>query len=190
MLLMEPQPERMAEVGDGTSAASFWHSQITLAGKVEEECREKAVKIVDRYEDQKRHGGTRLNIFHANTEALKPALYSATPRPDVRRRNIHEVPRTGCWPAATVLERALAYCVDESSFTAAMESARDDALIVGRGVVREVYDRDVIRRRTSRLSIRRRTASRHSARPMWIDILKLAMFWPRGDGIKDRKVCP
>lgn len=145
---MDGTPEDLEEVGEGAKAAAFWEDQIRLAGKVEERWHKEAVAIVRRYEDQERESGTRLNVFHANVETLKPALFSRTPQPSVRRRNIHEEPdvRKRGLKAALVLEKALTYAIDDYSFTDAMESVRDDALIVGRGVAREAYEFERVRR--------------------------------------------
>ena len=76
--------------GGGPDEASFWLAQIREAAKVEEDWRKAAEKLVERYRDDKRETGTCLNIFWSNVQLLKPAVFSATPAPDVRRRNISE----------------------------------------------------------------------------------------------------
>ena len=65
--------------------AQKWADEIEAAGKREKEWRTEAQKVVDLYRgtDAKRNS---FNILWANTEVLRPSLYSNPPKPDVRRR--------------------------------------------------------------------------------------------------------
>jgi hypothetical protein len=134
---------------DKPDDAKIWHARLALAAKEEEDWRDIAQKIVDRYRDEERdESSTKLNIFAANVNLLQPNVYSASPVADVRRRNVLEDSAlAGIGGAvAVVLEKALSYCIDDAPFDTAMEAVRDDMLIVGRGVAREVYEVDIVRR--------------------------------------------
>jgi len=132
-------------------AAAFWHAQIKLAGREEDAWRIRAGKLVGRYRDEREElvkSDSRLNIFAANVELLKPLVFSQTPAPAVRRRNLiespllHQIGRD----VAQVLQRSLAFQIDDRPFDKPMEAVRDDVLIVGRGVAREVYEFETERR--------------------------------------------
>lgn len=147
---MEGHPKTLDEATDGgPDEAAFWLTQIRDAAKVEEDWRKRAELLVERYRDEKRGSGTVLNIFWSNIQLLKPSVFSATPAPDVRRRNIAEDPATRVVGrgVAEMLERGLSYAVDAWDFDPPMKSVRDDSLIVGRGVSREVYDVELLKRR-------------------------------------------
>jgi hypothetical protein len=132
---MQERAETLTEAtATGSDEVRFWAAQLNLASKVEEKWRQKAQALQKRYRNGEDCGDARLNIFWSNVQVLKPALYSQTPRPDVRRRTIHELPavRQVGLQAAKVIERQAAYAMDDGYFGPAMEKARDDALIVGR----------------------------------------------------------
>ncbi|HUU25592.1 MAG TPA: hypothetical protein VMW68_08540 [Methyloceanibacter sp.] len=147
--------DRASEISESPPArggeAEFWLRQISDAGRIEREWRKKATELEQRYKNEapdNRKRRKRLNIFWSNIQTLKPAVFSATPKPDVRRRNIHDEPTAAELgkQAAIALERCLEFAVGEPGFTRSMEAARDDTLIVGRGVAREVYESDTVRR--------------------------------------------
>lgn len=71
--------------------ARYWHMELALADKEEKDWRDQGMKVVLKYRDQRggtksNRGSHRFNILWSNTELLKPALYSKTPEPIVRRR--------------------------------------------------------------------------------------------------------
>ena len=125
----------------GTDTARFWLKEIEIASKVERDWRRRVEEIVRLYRDDRKTEettgltitGKRFNILWANTETLRPALYAKTAKPDVRRRFRDENPVSR--QAAMVLERALSYCVDTYDIDRVMESAVQDMLLTGRGVV-------------------------------------------------------
>ncbi|MGE0853283.1 MAG: hypothetical protein AB7O44_27350 [Hyphomicrobiaceae bacterium] len=136
-----------ATSGDG-QPAKFWAEQIRMAGETEKDWRDDAKRIQHRYRnegpDGKRSRGTKFPIFWSNVQVLKPNVYSATPRPDVRRRDRGSNPVGN--EAAAVIEAGLKYEIDNATFNAALEAVRDDMLVPGRGVAREVYAFDQVRR--------------------------------------------
>ena len=108
-----------------------WARELDAAGRREKEWRKEAEKVVDLYRgtDAKRNS---FNILWANTEVLRPSLYSNPPKPDVRRR-FRDVDPVGK-AVAEILERGLYVVVDHYCVDTAFKADVLDALIVGRGV--------------------------------------------------------
>ena len=131
--------ERPADAGAGEAGrVRRWKRELELAHREERAWRERAAKVVERYRDDERMAGTRFNILWSNIETLKPAIYSQTPSPDVRRRYLDADPAGR--QAAEVIERALSYAIDDYDFDGTMEAVRDDMLLTGRGAARVVYE--------------------------------------------------
>lgn len=141
---MNEMIETPSDARERDTSVRFWQQQLALADKDEKPWRQRARKVLDRYRDEKRSGDKqRLNILWANTEILKPAIYSQTPVPDVRRRFMDSDPVAR--EAAEIVERALAFAIDDYDFDGAMEAARDDVILVGRGCARVRLKGDVVR---------------------------------------------
>lgn len=86
----------------------------------------------------------KVSLIHANIDVLKPLIFSETPQPVVRRRfrgdgKIDE----GDLMAAEAGQRLAQYMLETEPFDDAMEVARDDWLIAGRGECRVFYKADV-----------------------------------------------
>ena len=126
-----------------------WRGELDRAARAERDWMRRAAKVVERYRAERRPAGRRqVNILWANTEILKPVVYSQTPAPDVRRRYLDDDPVGR--EASLVLERALSYLLDDDGFDTAMEAVRDDMLLPGRGVARIVYEPVIARRMLER----------------------------------------
>jgi len=112
---------------------------IDRCRKAEDAWRNRARKVIDIYRDETRtqDDTVRFNILWANTETMKPALYSATPEPVVRRRYQDE--DVLAKEISKVIERALEYFEDCEEFDIAAKKVRDDVLLPGRGVVKVHY---------------------------------------------------
>ena len=135
--------------GGPDETVRYWRGELERAERAERDWRRRAEKTVERYRAEKRADGQRrFNILWANTEILKPAVYSRTPAPDVRRRWLDDDPAGR--EAASALERALSFLIDDGGFDAAMEAVRDDMLLPGRGVARIVYEPVIARRPLAR----------------------------------------
>jgi hypothetical protein len=119
--------------------AGYWIKQLEKASKEEQKWRKKAQKVIDRYRDERDEleVHARFNILWANTETLRPALISDTPRPEVRRRyqNPNDVARV----AAKITERALEFTLDNQDFTSFGKDVVNDYLLTGRGVSKVRY---------------------------------------------------
>lgn len=118
--------------------AKYWQAQLDREEKSFKGWRSKAKDLVKRYRDDERSGGTKLNIFWANTETLKPVAYGRLPEPAVRRRYLDQDP-VGL-AAADLVQRGLAWTIDDNEAHREFERQRDDMLIPGRGVARIKYD--------------------------------------------------
>ena len=137
---------------DAVARARHWRGELARAARLQREWTTRAEKVVERYRAERRSSGRRrFNILWANTETLKPAIYSRTPVPDIRRRHLDPDPVAR--EAAMVLERALSFAIDDHDFDGAMEAARDDMLLPGRGVARIVYEPVLARRALERRTV-------------------------------------
>lgn len=132
--------ETAADLGNDDAALwAFWFSQDRIAGKEEDRWTKRARKVVQRYRDERPGTETmhRFNVLWANVQTLKPVLYARTPKPDVQRRFLDQ-DDTGRL-AAILLERSLAYALENCDFDASMQSVVEDRLLPGRGVHRVMY---------------------------------------------------
>lgn len=121
-------------------SASKWIEAIDKAQKGKRKrWIDRGRKIVERYRDERSEteGVSRFNILWSNIQTLKPALFSRAPNPNVARRfkDQDELGRE----AATILERALSYSIDEYDFEEEIASAVEDRLLPGKGQVRIRY---------------------------------------------------
>ena len=117
-----------------------WKQEKQLALKAVDKWHKRGREVVERYRDEEKRTDSQFNILWSNTETMKPALYGQTPIPDVRRRitdprNPDPVARD----AAVVLERGLAYSVNEYDFDGVMQQVVEDYLLPGRGNARVRY---------------------------------------------------
>ncbi len=117
-----------------------WTHELQLAFKREEKWRNQASKIEKRYRNDSKELPAKsktFNILWANTETLRPALYSNTAKPDVRRR--YGAGDAAARGGAMIQERAIEAMLDNSEFDVAMEKTVQDMLLTGRGVARVHY---------------------------------------------------
>ena len=115
--------------------AKRWKNELKQAKREDETWCKRGKKIVKRYRDERTQSFTskRYNILWSNIQTMLPALYGRTPRAQVERRwkDKDPVART----AATILERALQYEIDnKSDFDHSIKLAVMDRLLPGRGV--------------------------------------------------------
>jgi hypothetical protein len=126
-----------AQQTEDQKLAAYWKSQIEQCDRETNKWHKRGEKISRHYRDERDENSVgiarRLNLFWANTETLKPVIYSKTPIPICERRFLDK-DTTGRM-ASTILERALRYEVSTSGFDAAVRKARNDYLLVGRGQV-------------------------------------------------------
>ena len=123
-----------------------WLDEITTAKKREKTYRTDGRRIVDIYSGYS-PDVIPFNILFSNTETLLPALYSAIPRPIVRRRFKDEDPLGKA--ASEAGQRVLEFLLDTNidgyeTFDAAVRVATLDALLPGRGITAVKYDAEIL----------------------------------------------
>lgn len=118
--------------------AKFYQRQLDLAKKEERKWRDRVKKIIKTYRDEENESGpSKFNILWSNTQTQLPALYSARPKPDVRRR--WRGPNPVAREVSTAIERALEFSMDTYDFDRLGEKLVLDALLAGRMVARVRY---------------------------------------------------
>ena len=127
----------------GIDPATFWLREIQAYETRQRRARFNlwARHAVDRYtlttngaadDVEQTDKDAKYNIFWSNVENLKPGMYAQTPKPVVTMRHDDDNPVAST--GAEVIERCLAYQMSEHGFGSAIRAARDDYLLVGRGV--------------------------------------------------------
>ena len=125
---------------DDEALYEFWAGEERIAAKEEHVWHRDATRIIKRYRDERPNTGARvhrMNILWSNVQTLGPALYARTPKPDVQRRWLDQ-DDTGRL-ASLLLERSIAYSLDNCGFDQVMEGIVQDRLLPGRGVPRVMY---------------------------------------------------
>ena len=119
-----------------------WLSRIEASLQREDKYRKKAKKLLELYEADKVSENS-FNILYANTETMRPAVLSATPRPRVRQRWVDQDPIANT--AAQATERLLTFLSDtgnasQSPFAGLLKEAVRQALVPGRGLAIFQYE--------------------------------------------------
>lgn len=130
---MKPEP---------TKVVAHWLAELTAAKKREERYRKDGKEVIDLY-GAETETDVPFNILYSNTETLRPALYSAQPRPVVQRRYKDADPIGKM--AADASRRMLEYQLDTNvegyePLSSAMGAVVLDALLPGRGWAILKYD--------------------------------------------------
>ena len=125
-----------------TEAVGTWLKELTACREREKDYRQTGQRILDLYDGTKADE-TPFNILYSNTETLIPALYSATPRPDVQRRFKDDDPLGKA--AAQAGKRMLEHLLDTNldgyeTFDDGMQAATLTALLPGRATTVVKYD--------------------------------------------------
>ncbi|MFZ5676324.1 MAG: hypothetical protein ACOZAM_25470 [Pseudomonadota bacterium] len=121
-----------------------WQECIADAKKYFQLWLDKCDSIDKLYADLRRmadvSGDREFQMFWANLEVLRPAIYSRAPQPSVatRFKDMSPLPRAAC----ELLERALIVNIEAEDVNAVMLAVRDDMLINGRGVAWVRYEDD------------------------------------------------
>lgn len=133
---LEDQRRPKAEETEYDSDATKWLHMLEDAERPEKRWHEVCDNIDQRLAELEHLAGTKtdreLQIFWANMEVLKPAVYTRPPVPVVspRFKQRESVART----ASEALERALSSNADRDRLHDTLEMVRDDLLAAGRGV--------------------------------------------------------
>lgn len=149
-----PETDPEAEALGPDDNALFWQEQINTALIAERRWRKEALHAETLYfgpENDLGEGdsdstakGNRITdetgLVHSNIEVLKPLVFSETPTPIVQRRwrGDGKSDETDLM-AAEAGQRLAQWFLSTTDFDGAMEMARDDWLIAGRGTARVLY---------------------------------------------------
>jgi len=126
----------------GQSAWQRWNDELEQARKAKgfDNWQTRSKRIVKRYRAERGDvsenaddlQGAQFNILWSNVQTLMPALLAKVPKPVVERRYLDrdDVGRT----ASVILERCLAYELDDGNFLSALKKTVLDRLLPGRGV--------------------------------------------------------
>jgi hypothetical protein len=129
------QPESKADP-KSVEISTKWLKAIEERRHLERKWRtETAPAVINRYRDERAIGQnefSRLNIFWANVETLKAAIFARMPVPDVRRRFTTADPAART--AALMLERCLMYSSDVNDLHDTLDRCNEDYLIPGRAM--------------------------------------------------------
>jgi hypothetical protein len=119
-----------------------WAAELELSHQREADWREESKKLWMKYEAEKAAASS-FNIFWSNTEILQSAVYNSTPQPDVRRR-FRDEDTVGKY-VSKILERSLAFEIDDYDFDGVMDDTVLDMLVVGRGLPRIKYEPEFVK---------------------------------------------
>jgi hypothetical protein len=82
------------------------------------------------------------NILYSNIETLKPLIFSRLPNPQVRKRNLEKNNVNKL--ISILLERNIKRILEEADGQRIIEQARDDFLIAKRGVIKVLYEQEIL----------------------------------------------
>jgi hypothetical protein len=126
----------------GLTDLEIWKKEIDNSLSFQKEWKEEAKKYSDIYRDKHNvntfHDHERYNIFWANTQTLKPLVYSKLPQPNITRRFLDKDDTSRI--ASEMMERSLSFFLEDNKVDNVFNKVRDDFLIVGRGVPRVFID--------------------------------------------------
>lgn len=132
--LYKNKPEKPKE----QSIRDAWMETLKKEEKANGKKRERAQKVCDVYADERdNETASQFNILWSNVNILSGALYSKSPKPDVRRRFIDKDPVSR--EVAAVLERGTSFVIDSYDFDGTADVAVNDYLTAGYGQVRVRY---------------------------------------------------
>jgi len=146
---MADKDDTRAEQEKLLGPSRYWQNELEQASQFERDWRERGNRVVERYRDER--GGNAVlgpmssafNILWANTETLKGALFARMAKPDVQRR--FPDPNPAARQVAILLERTLSYDLDTYDASRPLQSALEDYLLPGRGVVWVVYEPIIVK---------------------------------------------
>lgn len=136
---------------------SYWQEQLSNSIDESKNYLEEAERIIKIYKGESyrstiQTGETMTvrpvyNILYSNIETLKPLIFSRLPNPRVRKRNLEKNNINKL--ISIVLERNIKRVLEESDAQSIIEQARDDFLVTKRGVVKVVFEQEILTREES-----------------------------------------
>lgn len=131
------------ELGDGITECKRWIEEINESKRLFKEYWKHCDDVMSRYKDdddvqthQHRLEAQRTrkyNVLWSMTETMKPLVYERAPVPYISRRHSDKDPVAR--DAGLVIERGMNYDLDGDELHNALRAARDDFILVSRGVI-------------------------------------------------------
>ena len=110
---------------------------MSLYDDSHDEWQDQAEASRDMYRAENTFMDQRYNLHYSNVNTTLPALYSSTPKPDVRQRYADPLSENeAARIASQIIERNLSVSFDQYDIDGAFSAFVRDGLISGRGVVR------------------------------------------------------
>lgn len=151
--LLQSQVAEQKELADGergnAAKVMIWRKEIEFAKLYQKDWLKEAETYLKEYQDEQaaaRHiwdnpeqnQPESYNIFWANTQTLRPLVFSKLPAPNITQRYFDEdeIARL----ASEMMERAVTYFLDETDAESVFNESRDDYLITGRGLIRVIFE--------------------------------------------------
>jgi hypothetical protein len=140
------------EDGKGRALQKHWLSRITKEEKAHRDIRDKMKRIYKVWKDDlANEDQLYVPLWWSVCQVQHTGVYSSQPIPDCRPR--HESQNPAFKTAARVLERGIAFCVDDQSFDDNMHRAVDEYLALGLGVVRVKVDSVIVNEWTGEVNL-------------------------------------
>lgn len=124
--------------------AQIWTQEIENSSCKENDWRKEATKFFQIYKDELEVNtdsgkeGARYNVFWANTQTLRPLVFSNLPNPNVTRRFLDKDESARI--LSEMMERSMSFFLEETDASSIFSKSRDDYLVGGRGLARVVFD--------------------------------------------------
>jgi hypothetical protein len=131
----------LALSGGNAGLVEIWTKELENANNYEQKWRDEADKYFKIYKDEFNNDGTdskRYNVFWANTQTLRPLVFSKLPKPNITQRFLDEDEVAKI--ASEMMERVVDLYLNDADAEDVIGKCRDDYLVGGRGVARVCYD--------------------------------------------------
>lgn len=139
------QPAKQAEDPLEKKLAKKWHRKLKQSEKYFSKYFKTVDDIIKRYRDDRTDLasgiGKRFNMLWANIQTLQPATYSKSAKIYISRRYMDRDPIARV--SSQVLERCVSFQMDDEMYHDSALLARDDYLLVARGVHWQRYEADI-----------------------------------------------
>jgi hypothetical protein len=119
----------------------IWTRELENSNNYEQKWRDEAGKYFNIYKDQYNsdyNDSKRYNVFWANTQTLRPLVFSKLPKPNITQRFLDEDEIAKI--ASQMMERTISLYMNDADAEDVIGKCRDDYLVGGRGVARVCYD--------------------------------------------------
>lgn len=119
----------------------MWTRELENSNNYEQKWRDEAEKYFNIYKDQYNsdyNDSKRYNVFWANTQTLRPLVFSKLPKPNITQRFTDEDEIAKI--ASEMMERTISLYMNDADAEDVIGKCRDDYLVGGRGVARVCYD--------------------------------------------------